>query len=120
MPRPSTAASRPITTNESGSECEVYATPIHIIHALLLALGVLAIALSGELIFGSARVFWLAGVLATGSLSAEADLFSFIMTESLTIVALFHLHAIRACWPGKRSRICGISRSPAYAWACCA
>ena len=48
------------------AECEVYATPIHIIHAFLLALGVLAVALSGELIFGSARVFWIAGALATG------------------------------------------------------
>jgi hypothetical protein len=71
--------------NRNGAECEVYATPIHIIHALLLALGVLAVALAGELIFGGACVFWIAGVLATGSLAAEAEMFSFIMTESLTV-----------------------------------
>jgi len=73
-----------------GSDCEVYATPIHIIHAMLLALGVLAIALCGEIIFRSTRVFWIAGLLATGSLVFEADMFSFVMTESLT----FSLYSI--------------------------
>jgi 4-amino-4-deoxy-L-arabinose transferase-like glycosyltransferase len=73
-----------------GSECDVYATPIHIIHAALLALGVLAVALSGEIVFGSIRVFWLTGALATAALTAEADMFSFIMTESLT----FSLYSI--------------------------
>src|SRR5215471_10119285 len=85
------------------AECEVYATPIHIIHAFLLALGVLAVALSGELIFGSARVFWLAGILATGGLAAEADLFSYIMTESMT-VSLYSLFALFAVIAWKSSR----------------
>jgi 4-amino-4-deoxy-L-arabinose transferase-like glycosyltransferase len=89
--------------NES-VECDAYATPVHILHAFLLALGVLAIALSGALIFGSARVFWLAGVLATGSLSAEADLFSFIMTESMT-VSLYSIFALFAVLAWKTSRI---------------
>ena len=88
----------------NGSECEVYATPIHIIHAFLLALGVLAVALSGELIFGSAGVFWLAGVFATGALSAEADLFSFIMTESMTI-SLYFIFMLFAVLAWKTSRI---------------
>jgi len=68
-----------------GSQCEVYATPIHIIHALLLAFAVLAIAMAGEAIFGSTLVFWFSGVLATAGLLTEADLFSFVMTESLTV-----------------------------------
>jgi hypothetical protein len=34
--------------------------------------------------FARRMVFWLAGVLATGALLAEADVFSFLMTESLT------------------------------------
>jgi hypothetical protein len=55
-----------------------------IIHALLLALGVLAIAIAAELMFGRRSVFWLAGVLATASLATESDIFSFVMTESLT------------------------------------
>ncbi len=75
------------------AECEVYATPMHIIHAFLLGLGVLAVALSAELIFGSARVFWIAGVLATGGLSAKADLFSYIMTKSMT-VSLYSIFAL--------------------------
>jgi 4-amino-4-deoxy-L-arabinose transferase-like glycosyltransferase len=81
-----------------GSECEVYATPIHIVHAALLALGVLAIALSGEIIFGSIGVFWLAGALATAGLMTESDLFSFIMTESLTfsLYSIFMLFAVLA------------------------
>jgi len=73
-----------------GSDCEGYATPIHIIHAMLLTLGVLAIARCGEIVFASTRVFWIVGLLATGSLVFEADLFSFVMTESLT----FSLYSI--------------------------
>src|SRR5712691_12074881 len=88
----------------NAAECEVYATPIHIIHAFLLALGVVAVALSGELIFGSARVFWLAGVLAAGSLSAKADLFSYIMTESMT-VSLYSIFALFAVLAWKTSRM---------------
>src|SRR6266566_4400584 len=87
------------------AECEVYATPMHIIHAFLLGLGVLAVALSAELIFGSARVFWIAGVLAIGSLSAKADLFSYTMTESMTVslYSIFALFAVKA-WRSSRIR----------------
>jgi hypothetical protein len=89
----------------NAAECEVYATPIHIIHAFLLAFGVLAIAVSGDLICDGARVFWLAGVLATGSLSAEASIFSFIMTESLTVslYSIFVMFAVLA-WKTPRAR----------------
>jgi hypothetical protein len=65
-------------------ECELYVRPMHLIHALLLALGVLAVARAAEVMFERRTVFWLAGVLATGALLAEADVFSFLMTESLT------------------------------------
>jgi hypothetical protein len=57
---------------------------MHIMHAALLALGVLAIAFAAELIFGRRAAFWLAGGLATLALLPDADLFSFIMTESIT------------------------------------
>ncbi len=62
--------------------CEPYATPMRIIHAFLLALGVLAATArhrgnaAGERIFASAAVFWLAGALATLGLVAESDIFS--------------------------------------------
>ncbi len=83
--------------------CEVYARPILLLHALFLALGVLAIARSGELLFDSRRVFWLSGVLATVSLLPSADLFSFVMTESLTF-CLYSLTAlaVTAAWKAER------------------
>jgi hypothetical protein len=67
-----------------GAECEVYARPMHLMHAALLALGVTAVALAAEVMFASAAVFWLAGILATVALIPDADLFSFVMTESVT------------------------------------
>ena len=65
---------------------------MHVLHAALLALGVLAIALAAEIIFASSAVFWLAGILATVALLPEADLFSFVMTESVT----FSLYSVAA------------------------
>ncbi len=67
-----------------GTDCETHVRPMHVIHALLLALGVLAIARAAEVMFARGMVFWLAGALATGALLAEADVFSFLMTESVT------------------------------------
>jgi hypothetical protein len=69
--------------HDDTARCEPYATPMRIIHALLLALGVLAIAAAGEQMYRSKPVFWLAGGLATVALVAEADIFSFVMTESI-------------------------------------
>lgn len=68
----------------SATDCEIFVRPMHIIHALLLTLGVLAIARAAKQLFAGAIVFWFAGVLATGALLAEADQFSFLMTESAT------------------------------------
>ena len=84
-------------------ECKVYARSMLLVHALLLALGVLAIARAAETIFGNRGLFWLTGVLATGALIPDADLFSFVMTESLTfffysIAALAMVLALK--WPG--------------------
>jgi len=73
-------------------ECDVYALPMHIMHAAFLTLGVLAITFAAELIFTSSAVFWLAGSLATAALLPSADLFSFVMTESIT----FSLYSIAA------------------------
>jgi hypothetical protein len=69
---------------EDRSECEVYATSMLLVHALLLAIGVLAIARAAETIFDNRGLFWLTGALATGALIPDADLFSFVMTESRT------------------------------------
>lgn len=85
--------------------CEDYALPIHLAHALLLAIAVLAFATAAGLIYGSARVFWLAGTLATASFATYANLFSFIMTESMT-VALFSVAMLLAllAWQTQRLR----------------
>jgi hypothetical protein len=65
--------------------CEDYALPVHLAHAFLLAVAVLAFAAAAQLIFGPG-VFWLAGILATASFAAvRDDLFTFLMTESLTV-----------------------------------
>jgi hypothetical protein len=87
-----------------GTECEVYATPMHLIHAALLTLGVLAIALAADIILASGAAFWLAGILATLALLPDADLFSFVMTESVTfalysIAALALVRALRSSRP---------------------
>jgi hypothetical protein len=88
-----------------GSECEVYARPIHLTHALLLAIGVIAIARAGEIILRRPAVFFLAGAIAAAGTAAEAELLSYIMTESLTfslysILALFLVFA----WQTARTR----------------
>ena len=66
---------------------------MRIIHALLLALGVLAIAAAGDEMYRSKAVFWLAGEVATIALVAEADIFSFVMTESIAF-ALYSVWAL--------------------------
>ena len=87
-PRFSAAVSCSVEANHERHDravCEVYARPVLLLHAALLALGIVAIAMAAGAIFGGAAVFWLAGLLASLALLQDADLFSFIMTESLTI-----------------------------------
>src|SRR5215813_14985358 len=62
------------------SVCEAYETPIRILGAVLLALGVVAIGFIAELIFRQTRwIFPVAGLLATAALAGEAHIFSFVM-----------------------------------------
>jgi 4-amino-4-deoxy-L-arabinose transferase-like glycosyltransferase len=90
-----------ISQDKEASGCEPYATPVRIIHAALLALGVVAIALGGNVMFGGTGVFWIAGALATAGLAAEADIFSFVMTESLTF-SLYSVTMLLAVLAWKR------------------
>ena len=82
----------------SASACEAYAGSVRIVHAAFLAIGVLAVALAAEVILGVSLAFWLSAVLATAALLPDADLFSFVMTESLTfcLYSLFALALIRS------------------------
>jgi len=66
-------------------------------HAVLLAIGVLAIALAAEMIFTGTAPLWPVGVLATSALLADADLFSFVMTESVTF-SIYSLAALSIMW----------------------
>src|SRR5215208_2169810 len=84
--------------------CDIYAAPMLIIHALLLALAVLAIATAGKLLFGGRAVFWIAGILATGSLATESEILSYVMTESLTFsLYSFTVLALILGWKTGRS-----------------
>jgi hypothetical protein len=85
--------------------CDVYLRPMLLINALLLTLGALAVARAAELLFGGGRPFWLTGAIATAALAAEADQFSFAMTEATTF-ALFSLTmlAMVLAWTGASRR----------------
>jgi hypothetical protein len=74
-------------------DCADYARPMHFLHALFLTAGVLAIALAAENLFGSAQAFWLAGGFAIGGLLPYAELFSYVMTESVSF-ALYSATAL--------------------------
>jgi hypothetical protein len=90
--------------------CERYAAPMLVIHALFLALGILAIARAGELMVRDARVFWIASVLATVGVILESELFSFVMTEGVTfgLYAIFTYSCVVA-WLSLRPRDCLIA-----------
>jgi hypothetical protein len=90
--------------HDDTARCEPYATPMRIIHALLLALGVLAIAAAGEQMYRRKPVFWLAGGFATIALVAEADIFSFVMTESITF-ALYSAFALTIVFAWTTARL---------------
>jgi hypothetical protein len=70
--------------------CEIYIWPMLVIHALLLTAGALAIAQAAKLLLGNEPSFYVTGVLVTGTLTAEADQFSFVMTEATTF-SLYNL-----------------------------
>lgn len=76
-----------------GSDCQIHVLSMHLLHALFLALGVVSIGWAGFLVFSDARVFWLAGALATAALLPDTELFSFLMTESLSF-CLYSLTAL--------------------------
>src|SRR5262245_35957514 len=93
-----------VNQEKEASDCEPYATPVRVIHAALLALGVVAIALAAGLIFPGTRVFWITGVLTTAGLAAEAFIFSYVMTESLTF-SLYSVTMLFAVLAWKRGNL---------------
>lgn len=87
----------------SFDSCEIYARPMLLLHAAFLAAGALAIALAAELMFRRRRIFLLAAVLATAGLVMEAELFSFVMTESV-VFGLYSVAALFLLRGWKRNR----------------
>jgi hypothetical protein len=85
---------------------------MRVMHALLLAFGVLMVALTARLIFPGAATVWIAGALATAGLVMEAEIFSFVMTESVTfsLYSLFAFTAVLA-WTTWRPWHCALSGS---------
>ncbi len=81
------------------STCEAYEVPIRLLNSLLLAIGAAVIGLAAELIFR--RIPWpflFAVLFATAALANEAQIFSFVMTESaiFAIYSIFGLTLLRA------------------------
>jgi 4-amino-4-deoxy-L-arabinose transferase-like glycosyltransferase len=74
------------------STCEAYEVPIRILNSVLLA-GAAAIGLAADLIFRRPPwTFVLAVLFASAALANEADIFSFVMTES----AIFAIYSVFA------------------------
>jgi hypothetical protein len=106
-PRFAAAVRCSVEANNGGgdaSACESYATPMRIIHALLLAFGVVAVAIAGKIISGRKAAFWLTGAFATASLAAEAFIFSWVMTEALTF-SLYSFFALSLVLAWTRQRL---------------
>jgi hypothetical protein len=115
-----------IEANEKHRElasCDTYARPMFVVHAAVLTVGVVAIALAAEIIFAGATVFLLAGVLASLGVLWEADLFSHLMTESLAfcVSSLFGVALVWAMktrrrrawvWAGLAAGVAALTRPP--------
>lgn len=95
------------------SSCEIHARPMLLLHALLLAVAVLSIGRAGEIATGDRRVFFAAGAIATAGFAAEAELLSFVMTESLgaATFSLFGLALVAALarWRTAAFAVCGLA-----------
>jgi hypothetical protein len=75
------------------SACEAYEVPIRILNSILLAIGAAAIGLAAELIFRQTPwTFLFADLFASAALANEAQIFSFVMTES----AIFAIYSVFA------------------------
>jgi hypothetical protein len=72
--------------------CEPYEMPMRLLNAVLLAIGIVAVASAAELIFRSRAIFVLAGALALTAAGFEAGIFSYLMTES-TIFSVYSVFA---------------------------
>jgi 4-amino-4-deoxy-L-arabinose transferase-like glycosyltransferase len=87
------------------STCDRYELPMRLLNALLLAIAVVALAATAEIIFRRRAVFMLTGALALAAIACEAQIFSYVMTEG-TIFALYSVFALATvlAWKTGRTR----------------
>jgi hypothetical protein len=79
--------------HRDGSTCEAYEVSIRILNSVLLAIGAAVIGLAADLMFRRPPwIFLLAVLFATAALANEAQIFSFVMTES----AIFAIYSVFA------------------------
>jgi hypothetical protein len=81
-----------IRDHRDEATCEPYELPMRLLNAFLLALGIVAVASTAELIFPRRWIFLLAGALALTAAAFECGIFSYIMTES-TIFSVYSVFA---------------------------
>jgi hypothetical protein len=88
-----------------GVACKPDEAPIRVINALLLAIGVVAVASTAELMFRQRWMFMLSGLFALAALACEVDIFSYIMTEA-TIFSIYSMfsYGIVLAWKSGRTR----------------
>lgn len=85
--------------------CQAYEVPMRLLNALLVTIGMVAVAFAAELIFRESSIFLLAGMFALAALAFETFIFSFVMTESaiFSIYSVFALATVLA-WRTGRTR----------------
>jgi 4-amino-4-deoxy-L-arabinose transferase-like glycosyltransferase len=84
--------------------CDPYDLPMRLLNALLLAIAVVAVAASAELILRRRATFLVAGAGVLVALAFEASAFSYIMTES-TIFAVYSVFMLATVLAWRRGRI---------------
>jgi hypothetical protein len=91
--------------DRDGSMCDRYELPMRLLNAFLLAIAVVALASTAELILVRGPVFLPTGVLALAAIAFEAPIFSYMMTEAtlFTLYSLFALATVLA-WRTSRTR----------------
>jgi 4-amino-4-deoxy-L-arabinose transferase-like glycosyltransferase len=85
------------------STCDRYELPMRLLNILLLAIAVIALASTVEVIFRRRSVFMLTAAFALAAVACEAPIFSYVMTEA-TIFSLYSLFALAATLAWKTGR----------------
>jgi len=83
--------------------CDRYELPMRLLNAVMLAIALVAIASTAELLFPSGLTFLLSAAAALVAVASEAAIFSYIMTEA-TIFCFYSLFAFSSVQAWKSGR----------------